>query len=57
VRFGRIWKELWRSGKGRELLPGIIPALLVGLITGALGEMVGYAMGPRNPGPQYSSTE
>jgi hypothetical protein len=46
VRFRRIWKDIRRSGKSRDLLPGIIPALLLGLITGALGEMAGYALGP-----------
>jgi glycosyltransferase involved in cell wall biosynthesis len=51
VRFRRIWKDIQRSGKSRDLLPGIIPALLLGLITGALGEMAGYAFGPGNEGP------
>ncbi len=51
VRFRRIWKDIRRSGKSRDLLPGIIPALLLGLITGALGEMAGYALGPGNAGP------
>ena len=50
VRFMRIWKDIRRSGKSRDLLPGIIPALLLGLITGALGEMAGYALGPSNAG-------
>lgn len=51
VRFKRIWKDIQQSGKSRDLLPGVIPALLLGLITGALGEMAGYALGPGNAGP------
>jgi GT2 family glycosyltransferase len=48
VRFSRVWKDIQRSGKSRDLLPGIIPPLLLGLATSALGELVGYVIGPGN---------
>jgi glycosyltransferase involved in cell wall biosynthesis len=45
VRFMRIWKNIRQSDNKGDLLPGTIPALLLGLVSGALGELVGYTFG------------
>ena len=46
VRLRRILREIKRSGRQRELLPKILPALAVGLACHAVGEAAGYALGP-----------
>jgi glycosyltransferase involved in cell wall biosynthesis len=45
VRVRRVIRQIYRTGQQRALLPGILPALLVGLISAALGEMLGYISG------------
>lgn len=45
IRLWRILCELRRSGWARPLLPGILPALITGLVVSAVGEMIGYALG------------
>ena len=44
IRFGRILRHLRRSGR-TDLLPGILPMMLLSLITHASGEMTGYVAG------------
>jgi len=46
VRLRRSWKEYFTEGRHRELLPGILPGLVYGLLLDGLGQMVGYAAGP-----------
>jgi Glycosyltransferase like family 2 len=46
VRLPRIIRDLDRSGLRGELLPGMLPALLFGLVVSAYGELVGYLAGP-----------
>ncbi len=45
VRLQRVPRQIFRSGRERELLPGILPALILGLIADALGQLTGYAFG------------
>jgi hypothetical protein len=45
VRLYRILGMVRRHGWQRELLPGMLPSLFVGLLSSALGEMAGYAFG------------
>jgi glycosyltransferase involved in cell wall biosynthesis len=44
IRAPRILGDFLRTGRGK-LLPGCVPALLVGLLAGASGEMAGYLLG------------
>ena len=48
VRLRRVLGEVRRSGRLRQLVPGILPPLLLGLGGFALGEMVGYVLGIGN---------
>jgi hypothetical protein len=57
VRLVRILSYLRRSGSQRELLPGVLPALIVGLVAGAAGEMVGYVSGAGETTEQLSHLE
>jgi hypothetical protein len=45
VRLRRVLREVRRSGRFRQLVPGILPPLLLGLGGFALGEMAGYVLG------------
>jgi Glycosyl transferase family 2 len=45
VRLRRVLTEIHRTGKQRDLLPMILPAVLIGLAAAATGEMFGYALG------------
>lgn len=45
VRLRRIWRELRRSGRQHDLLPGILSPLITGLVVSAAGELIGYAFG------------
>ena len=46
VRGRRVLRHIRRTGRSAELLPRILPALVVGLAVSALGELAGYALGP-----------
>jgi hypothetical protein len=46
VRARRVVRDIRRTGRSAELLPRILPALTVGLVLSALGELAGYALGP-----------
>lgn len=46
VRLPRILKLISRSGRQHQLIPNVLPALLLGLFVHAAGEGVGYAVGP-----------
>jgi hypothetical protein len=48
VRARRVLRDIRRTGRSAELLPRILPALTVGLVVSALGELAGYAVGPGN---------
>lgn len=45
VRLYRILRLMRRHGWSRELLPGVLPSLLLGLGAGAFGEFTGYLFG------------
>ena len=45
VRIRRALQTIQHTGRRRELLPGIFPALISGLIPHAFGELIGYALG------------
>ncbi len=55
-RLPEVVGQLRRMGRG-ELLPRIVPALLLGLAAHSLGEMVGYALGAGDAGAQKSARE
>jgi hypothetical protein len=57
VRLRRIRSELCRPGRPRELWPRVVPALLIGLIFDAAGQMMGYALGAGRAGRKLSSFE
>ena len=57
VRLRRVVRHIIRSGRARELLPGILPALSVGLIADALGQLIGYAFGVGNAAQRRVSFE
>ncbi len=46
VRFYRIMGMVRRHGWAGQLLPGMLPSLLAGLVASAWGELLGYTMGP-----------
>ena len=46
VRLGRIVREIFRPGRKRELLPRILPFLILGAVADALGQLAGSALGP-----------
>jgi hypothetical protein len=43
VRLPRILRDIHRSPRQRDLLPRVLPALIVSLVVSAVGEMIGYA--------------
>jgi hypothetical protein len=45
IRLKRVLHHIFRSGRERELLPGILPALIIGLVADAFGQLAGYAFG------------
>jgi hypothetical protein len=45
VRLPRVLRQIRGSTRRRDLLPGVVAPLAVGLVASALGEMVGYALG------------
>jgi hypothetical protein len=45
MRLRRVLREIRRSGRQRELLPRVLPALTIGLVAHAIGELTGYALG------------
>jgi GT2 family glycosyltransferase len=57
VRLLRIIRELRRPGRPRNLLPSILPALVIGLILDGAGEMIGYVFGGGNAMVKLSDME
>lgn len=57
VRLRRTRQIIYRTGKQRELLPRVLPALISGLVPHAIGEMIGYAFGKGNAEQRYSYYE
>ena len=56
----RAWRALQairRTGLQKELLPHIIPALIAGTVPHALGEAIGYILGPGDAEQQYAHFE
>jgi Glycosyl transferase family 2 len=45
IRLKRVLRHIFRSGRERELLPGILPALIIGLVADAFGQLAGYVFG------------
>ena len=45
LRFSRVLQDIRSSTRRHELLPRVVPPLIVGLTVSALGEMIGYAFG------------
>lgn len=48
LRVSRSISDIRRTGRGRTLLPQIIPVMLLGTLSGAVGEALGYLMGARS---------
>ena len=57
LRAWRALKTIRRTGRQRELLPRIFPALIAGVIPHALGEATGYILGAGNAEQHYSHFE
>jgi glycosyltransferase involved in cell wall biosynthesis len=57
VRLWRILRELHRPGRQYDLLPRIMPTLVIGLVVSAVGEMIGYAFGPGHVSEQVCLLE
>lgn len=57
ARAPRLWREIRRTGRQRELLPRMIPALILGLAAHAIGEMAGYARGIGDASERKSNLE
>ena len=57
VRLQRVVRHILRAGRGRELLPSILPALMIGLAADAVGQLMGYAFGPGNAAQRRVSFE
>jgi hypothetical protein len=45
VRLPRVLRQIRGSTRRRDLLPGVVAPLALGLVASALGEMVGYGLG------------
>jgi glycosyltransferase involved in cell wall biosynthesis len=45
VRLSRVLQDIRSSTRRRELLPRVVPPLIVGLTVSALGELIGYVFG------------
>ncbi|MGH7824560.1 MAG: glycosyltransferase family 2 protein [Candidatus Binatia bacterium] len=45
LRLQRVLQEIGRSGRKRELIPRVLPALIMGLVAHAIGEVTGYSLG------------
>ncbi len=45
IRLRRVLSEVRRSGLGNNLLPSILPPVMMGIISHSLGELVAYAFG------------
>ena len=57
VRLNRILHHISRSGRKRELLPRILPALIMGLAADAFGQLTGYVLGAGDAAQQRVSFE
>ena len=57
VRLKHVLQEIYRSGRERELLPGILPALIIGLVADAFGQQTGYAFGAGDAAQRMVSYE
>jgi len=57
IRLQRVLRQIFRSGRERELLPHILPALLICLVADALGQLTGYAFGTGNAAQRRVSFE
>ncbi len=57
LRFWRMYRELFSGGRRRPLVPRVFPALMVGLAFDALGQMLGYAMGPGHAAEKLAAFE
>ena len=57
IRLRRTVPVIYRTGRGRELMPRILPAMFAGLIPHALGEVAGYALGVGDAERRYSYFE
>jgi Glycosyl transferase family 2 len=57
VRLSRVLVDIRKSTRGQDLLPRILPPLVVGLLASALGEMIGYAIGAGGASKQLAKME
>lgn len=57
IRLRRTLPVIYRTGRGGELMPRILPAMFAGLIPHALGEVTGYALGIGDAERHYSFFE
>ena len=45
VRLWRVQRDVRRAGRQHELLPGVLPTLIAGLVVSGTGEFLGYLLG------------
>ena len=45
IRLKHVLRQIFRVGRERDLLPRILPALIIGQVADALGQLTGYAIG------------
>lgn len=57
VRLQRVLTQIRRCGRQRELIPKILPPLLLGLVSHTLGEMAGYLFGEGRAAARRRSVE
>jgi GT2 family glycosyltransferase len=57
VRFRRALQQLRRSDRRRNLPPGVLLTLILGLVVSAVGEMMGYALGAGDAKQKLSNFE
>jgi hypothetical protein len=57
VRLERILRDIYRSGRERELLPGILPALILGLAADTFGQLAGCVFGAGDAAQRMVSFE
>lgn len=57
ARLGRILHHISRSNRKHEVLPRILPALILGLAADAFGQLIGYVLGAGDAAQQRVSFE
>lgn len=57
VRFQRTYRDIYRIGQEKQLVPRVLPLLFIGLLSHVLGELVGFTFGIGDADQQFSAYE